>query len=651
MRISQFITRYPLVVITLIVGLGAFTCALGGANDLARWLASGWVIVVVGLTAIEMIKDIVAGHWGLDILAVVAMVATIAVGEYFAGLVIALMLTGGEALEDYAAQRAGRELDALLDRAPQSANRIDTNGDIRTISAEEVRVGDVLIVRSAEVLPVDGILLSKEAELDESSLTGESMPVVHRRGQEVFSGTVNGSLTFRMRATATAADSQYASIVALVREAVESKAPLVRLADRYAVPFTIVSLAIAALAWWLSGDPTRFAEVLVVATPCPLLIAAPVAFMGGMSRAATSGIIVKDATTLEILSRIRTAAFDKTGTLTSGRPVIEAIETRALDEAEVLGLAAAAEQYSVHVLAQAITATATAGNLRLPQVETAEEIASNGVRVRLVDGRRVVVGKASFVQQATATFPPASLQAGQSAVYIGLDGHLVGTIILADPLRTNAGATIAALTQLGVRELHMLTGDIAPTARAIGNRVGIAAVQAECSPQEKVEALAQMPNRPVMMVGDGINDAPVLAAADVGIAMGARGATAASQSAAAVITSDDLSAVAHAVQISQRTVRIAIESIWLGIIISVGLMAVAAWGFLPAIIGAAMQEVVDLVAIVGALRALKPGKDEHGDLTAPVRLAPENARCDLSAADCQRNAPQCGQPHCSRSAA
>lgn len=609
MRIQRFLTRYPLVAVTLVVLVGAVSAFFAGAVTLAAWSASAWVLFVVTLTSIEMVKDILAGHWGLDILAVVAMVATIVVGEYFAGLVIALMLTGGEALEDYAAQRAGRELDALLERAPNTANRIDASGQIETIGAEEVNVGDELIVRSGEVLAVDGTLLSVSAEVDESSLTGESLPVSHQRGDELFSGTVNGSISFRMRAGATAADSQYASIVALVRQAVESKAPLVRLADRYALPFTAISLLLAALAWWVSGNPTRFAEVLVVATPCPLLIAAPVAFMGGMSRSATSGIIVKDATALEVLSRVQSAAFDKTGTLTAGQPQITAIDTRQGSEDELLALAAAGEQYSVHVLAAAITAAATKRGLKLPAVQEAEEIAANGVRVRLDDGRKVRVGKASFIAAAIGREVQQTAGAGESIVYIAVDQQLAGTITLADPLRDNAAATISALTEMGVRDVQMVTGDQAKAASDIARTLGISTVIAECTPSEKVSAVSAMAHRPVMMVGDGINDAPVLAAADVGIAMGARGASAASQSAAAVITSDDIYAAARAVQIAKRTVRIAIESIWLGIVISVGLMLVAAFGYLPAIVGAALQEVVDLVAILGALRALKGGNE------------------------------------------
>lgn len=628
MRIQRFLTRYPLVVITLVALVSAVAAWLLGAGTLAGWIATGWVACVVALTSIEMIKDILAGHWGLDILAVVAMVATILVGEYFAGLVIALMLTGGEALEDYAAQRAGRELDALLERAPNTANRIEASGQIETIDADQVQVGDELIVRSAEVLPVDGVLLSKTAELDESSLTGESLPVSHELGDELYSGTVNGSLTFRMRASATAADSQYASIVALVRQAVESKAPLVRLADRYALPFTAISLILAALAWWVSGNPTRFAEVLVVATPCPLLIAAPVAFMGGMSRSASSGIIVKDATALEVLSRVQGAAFDKTGTLTAGKPIITSIKADSCSQDELLGLAAAGEQYSAHVLAAAITTAANQRGLQLPAVREAEEIAANGVRVRLSDGRAVRVGKASFIAEAIGAPVPETTGAGESAVYVAVDQRLAGTITLADPLRDNAGATIAALTRMGVRDVQMLTGDNVHAAKATAKTLNITNVIAECTPSEKVTAVKAMTSRPVMMVGDGINDAPVLAAADVGIAMGARGASAASESAAAVITSDDIYAAARAVQIAKRTVKIAIESIWLGIIISVGLMVVAAFGYLPAIVGAALQEVVDLVAILGALRALKAGNTASDEELASCEDCPPQAQAD-----------------------
>jgi len=562
--------------------------------------------VVIFVTAVGMVRDLMSGHWGLDILAVIAMIATLAVGEYVAGLIIALMLTGGEALEALAARRASRELDTLLNRAPVYAQRVDPHtGEVERIPIADVVIGDELLVRSTEVLPVDGTLISARAVIDESSVTGEPLPVTYQSGDALLSGTINSTETFTMRADKAAHDSHYASIVRLVEGAVESRAPMVRLADRYAVPFTIVSLLIAGLAWYLSGDPVRFAEVLVVATPCPLLIAAPVAFMGGMSSAAKLNVIIKDGGTLEVLARVRSAAFDKTGTLTQGRPDVVEIRPIARSADETLRLAAAAEQYSVHVFAGRIVAHAVERQLQLPQVTAAEEIATNGVQATLADGSVVRVGKPAFIEEVAGVFERTPLSAGETAVYVSVDSDFAGVIVLSDPLRSHAAETIVRLREAGVERIVMVTGDVAPTAESIAADAGITTVHAETTPQSKVDIVVALRPRPVMMVGDGINDAPVLAAADVGIAMAGRGATAASESASAVITSDDVSRVADVVQVSHKTVKIALQSIWMGIIISVGLMLVAAFGHLPAVAGALLQEIVDLVAILSALRALR----------------------------------------------
>lgn len=582
---------------------------LFGQEQAAAILATAVITFVVLLTAWDMVKDMMRGHWGLDILAVVAMVATVLVGEYLAGLIIVLMLTGGEALEKMAENKASRELDTLISRAPAFAHRSSADGtDIVRIPVDEVQVGDTLLVRSSEVLPVDGVVVSQRATVDESSVTGESVPVTRTKGGEVLSGSVNGTESFTMRATATAADSHYASIVQLVQEAVASRAPMVRLADRYAVPFTAVSLLIAGLAWYLSGDPVRFAEVLVVATPCPLLIAAPVAFMGGMSSAARVNVIVKEGGALETLARVRAAGLDKTGTLTQGRPTVTEIRPISRSEADTLALAAAAEQHSVHVFAEPIVKVARDRGLDLPTVVSAEESATNGVAAALSDGTEVRVGKARFVQEVTGETPEVRLEAGVAAVYVAVGAELAGILLLSDPLREHTPQTLELLRGQGVTDIFMVTGDVESTAHSVAATAGIDRVYAEMTPQQKVEVVQANASRPVLMVGDGINDAPVLAASDVGVAMGARGATAASESASAVITSDDLARLADLVDISQRTVRIALQSIWLGIIISVGLMLVAAFGYLPAVAGALLQEVVDLVAILSALRALSAHK-------------------------------------------
>ena len=596
-------TLMMFVIIGLTTGVILWAAGQQTALAVTAYLVLGVVIII---TAIDMVRDLMSGHWGLDILAVVAMIATLAVHEYIAGLIIALMLTGGEALEALAARRASRQLDLLLNRAPAFAQRLHPGtGDVERVPVDEVRVGDELVVRSSEVLPVDGTLLSEHARIDESSVTGEPLPVRYVTGDQVLSGTVNGTESFVMRAEKAAHDSNYASIVRLVEEAVESRAPMVRLADRYAVPFTVVSLLIAGLAWYLSGDPVRFAEVLVVATPCPLLIATPVAFMGGMSSAANLNVIIKDGGVLEVLARVRSVALDKTGTLTQGAPDVVDIRGAARSASETLQLAAAAEQYSVHVFAQPILAAARAQRLELPKVAHADEVATNGVHAQFADGTQVRVGKPAFIEGVTGPLSRAHLGAGETAVYVSVGDDLAGVIILSDPLRPRAAETVTRLREAGVTEIAMVTGDVAPTATSIADEIGIATVHAETTPQTKVEIVQAMRPRPVLMVGDGINDAPVLAASDVGIAMAGRGATVASESASAVITSDEISRVADVVHVSKRTVSIALQSIWIGIIISVGLMLIAAFGYLPAVVGALLQEIVDLVAILSALRALR----------------------------------------------
>ena len=604
------VRRYPLVATTVMLGLIGMVLALFGETDAVRWLFSGFGLLVAGYETIGMVRRLRHGTLGIDVLAIMAIVATVLVGEYVATLIIVLMLTGGAALEDFAVNRAKRELDALLKRAPQIAHRlIGGTGEVEDIPATDVRPSDLLLVRPAEIVPVDGELVTASAAFDESSLTGESLPVEREAGDSVFSGSINGQAAATIRATATAADSQYQQIIALVEEAAASKAPVVRLADRYAVPFTAVSLSIAGLAWFASGDPARFAEVLVVATPCPLLISAPVAFMGGMSRAARNGIIVKGGGVLEMLSRSRTVVFDKTGTLTHGTPTIARVLPQpGFGEDELLALAASAEQYSSHVLAASVIAAARTRGLELTTTETATEVPAHGV-VALLGARQVTVGKLSYIRDRAPDAVAAPLEGGELAIYLAVDGRFAGSIVASDTLRDNAPQTMADFRALGLRDTVMLTGDTRLTAEHIAEMVGIDQVQADCLPADKVNAVLALARRPVIMVGDGVNDAPVLAVADVGIAMGARGATAASESADVVILIDDLTRTARAVAIGQDTVRIALQSIWLGIALSIGLMLLAAFGFIPATAGALLQEFVDLATILNALRAIGGRRD------------------------------------------
>ncbi|WP_284981690.1 heavy metal translocating P-type ATPase [Arthrobacter sp. efr-133-TYG-118] len=608
------ILRFPLVAATLLIG-GCVGVLLGaGQGPAAQGTASIYALAVAAYRAVSMLRDLFRGRWGIDLLAVTAIVSTLVVGEYVASLIIVLMLTGGDALEEFAHGRATHELKALLERAPRTAHRETPGNPVEEVPVGRVRSGDTLLVKPSEIVPVDGFLISAAGTFDESSLTGESLPVEHRAGDALLSGTVNGEDAVRMVASATAADSQYSRIVALVQEAAASRAPTVRLADRYAVPFTVFAFLLAGVAWYLSRDAERFAQVLVVATPCPLLIAAPVAFLAGTSRAAHSGIIIKNAGTLEQLARVKTAVFDKTGTLTHGRPTLREVQVATtaavgISAARILQLAASAEQSSSHVLAASVIEAARSRDLPLLPARSANEHATQGVTA-VCGNQTVVVGKAAFVESATTGFEKADVASGQLGIYVGVDRRFAGTLIMSDPLRENAVATLAQLRRLGVRETMLLTGDTGSTASHIAAEAGITRVLADCLPADKVAAVARLERRPVMMVGDGVNDAPVLAAADVGIAMGAKGATAASESADVVIMLDDLSKVAVAVGIGRHTIHIARTSIWTGILLSVGLMAAAACGVVPAVAGALLQELVDLATILNALRALGPTQSE-----------------------------------------
>lgn len=608
-RLLTALTRYSVIAVTIAVALAVLLLHVAGFAEAGRWLAIGYVSVIVAWTVGDMARDVIRGNFGLDVLAVVAMVATLLVDEYVASLIIVLMLTGGEALEDYAARRARGELTALLDRSPQAAHLIvdpenEASGEVRDVAADDVDVGDVLLIRPGEIVPVDGELLDAEAAFDESSLTGESLPAPKEAGAEVLSGSINGSRAVRIRTLRRSGDSQYQQIVALVSQAQASKAPVVRIADRFAVPFTAVSLAIAGVAWWLSGDATRFAEVLVLATPCPLLIAAPVAFLGGMSRAAKAGVIVKGGAVMEQLARVRSAAFDKTGTLTGGRPQLVAVRAEPGFRADdVLSLAASAEQYSSHVLAASIHRAATERELPIRPAEAADEVATNGV-VATIGGRQVVVGKPAYVASLAPDTRRVELRSGETAAYVAVDGRFAGVLVLADHARPESPAVVTWLRAHGVRRVAMLTGDTQDTAAAIAADVGITEVHAELLPPDKVQVAARLRPRPVLVIGDGVNDAPMLAAADVGIAMGARGATAAGGAADAVLLQDSVTGVADAVSLGKHTLRTAYVAIWIGIALSVGLMLVATTGAIPAVAGALTQELVDLATIGYALRAL-----------------------------------------------
>ncbi len=562
--------------------------------------------------------DLFHRHAGVDIIAVLAVIGALLLGEYLAGAVIALMLTTGTALEAYAEGRAGRELSALLARAPRVAHRYE-DGTLVTRSVDELTAGDLLLVKPGEVVPVDGLVVGDPAILDEAALTGESRLVTREDGDQVSSGVVNAGSPFDLHATATAETSTYAGIVRLVKQAQDEKSPSVRLADRYAALFVPLTLAVAGVAWIVSGDPVRALSVLVVATPCPLLLAVPIAIVAGISRAARRGIIVKGGGALETLARSKVLLFDKTGTLTAGRPHLAAVEAgEELGGDEVLRLAASLDQVSPHVLAAAIVHAARERQLALTFPEQAVEKAGAGIE-GIVEGRRVTVGIAEFAT-ADATLPGWARDLrrrtaieGTTVVFVGVDGRAVGALVLDDPIRPDTPRAIRSLRRAGVSRIVMVTGDHYSVAEMVGAAIGVDAVLAERTPGDKVEAVRTEradATSPVVMVGDGINDAPALALADVGVAMGARGATASSEAADVVIVVDRLDRLAEAIRLAHRSRSIAVQSVIAGMGMSLVAMGFAAFGFLPPVAGAIIQEFIDVAVILNALRALRGGTEQ-----------------------------------------
>ncbi|MFC2685162.1 MAG: heavy metal translocating P-type ATPase [Limosilactobacillus oris] len=555
---------------------------------------------IVALTMlVGMVKTLRSGKYGVDLLAILAVVATLAVGEYWAAMVILVMLTGGDALEDYAAKKANTELKALLDNSPRFAHLVTPDGS-KDVPVNDVPVGAKIIVKPGELVPIDGLIIKGTGEFDESSLTGEARPVAKTVGDTVMSGSINGDEAITLTVTKLAKDSQYQQLVKLVREAEQTPAHFVRLADRYAVPFTVAAILISLLAWWLSKDPRRFAEVLVVASPCPLILAAPVAMVSGMSRASRNGIVVKTGSVLEKLAGARTGAFDKTGTITNGHlTVAQILPAGTITKERLLHLAASAEQDSSHILARSLLAYATQHNISLAAVSGLTEETGKGITA-MIEDHQVKVGKRQFVA-------PQNQQAAlnTTAIYVSVDGTYYGAIAFTDHVRPEAAQTMAKLKAAGVTNLIMLTGDQRAIAQQVAKAVGIPTVKADLLPQDKIAALQSIPQseHPVFMVGDGVNDAPSLATADVGIAMGAHGSTAASETADVVILKDDLAKVAKAVTISQDTLRIAKQAVLIGIAICTVLMLIASTGVIPAFVGAMLQEVIDTVSILWALKA------------------------------------------------
>lgn len=653
-----------------------------GNPGFGQWLVIALVLIIVIDTVRGMIDDLRHGQVGVDVLAVVAILSTVAVAEYWASWAVTLMITSGEAIEEYAQAKAERSLTALMEAAPQTAHVVNLPGVGRgfaadkgdssdgfrrvglasaaaaahrfdTVPVEQVQLGDVLMVLPGETVPVDGELLSGTATLDLSNINGEPVPREVFAGARVMSGAVNGSTALTMRATQVAADSQYQRILELVASAQESRPAVVKTADRLAVPFTVLSLVIAGVAWAVSGVPTRFAQVLVLATPCPLLIAAPVAYIAGTGRLAAAGVLIKAQDVLENLGRVTQVFFDKTGTLTVKQPQVVRVEmlpgaaTR-LNEDHVLMMAGAVESYSVHILSKGIAKAGAEALARLrqrfedgqrlcpepeaswpghgreyPVVENINEDAGKGVSGE-VNGHAVRVGRLSFAAAGEdgflavdRTVPSRSeddlrtrfglLQPDEMASYVSVDGQLIARIVLRDVPRANAKAALAKLHELGVTELAMLTGDKRASANIIASEVGIDEVHAELFPEDKVAAVraATGAGKTVtMMVGDGVNDAPVLAVADIGVAMTDGTSTAASESAQVVIMNDNIAAVPRAIAIARRTKRVMLQAVIAGLVLATIGMIAAAFNLIPVVVGAFLQEAIDVVSILWALTAL-----------------------------------------------
>ena len=603
-RLLTFVREYKLFSIAVLTSIIGLALQFSNMHTGAKWLISIVALLETLPLLWGMWQDFRSGSYGLDILAATAIVASVLLGQHWAAIVVVLMLTGGESLEDYAEHRAKSELDALLKHAPQKAHVI-RKGKTIDVKVSELKIGDKILIKAGEIVPVDCQILDGTASFDESSLTGESLPQTKQMDDELLSGSTNIDGAITAKALATAEDSQYQQIVKLVRSAAASQAPFVRLADRYSIPFTLAAYAIAITVWVLTGSAMRFLEVIIVATPCPLLLAAPIALISGMTRASRYGIIVKTGSALEKLSLAKSIAFDKTGTLTKGELKVESIVTfGTFKEDEVLGLAASMEQSSNHVMALAIVQHMTSRKLKIVAAKHVKEISGLGLMAS-VKHQHVIVGRLSLLKDNGVTLPGKfkSQSITNSAVYIAVDGNLAGIINLSDEVRPESKDTLARLHRLGLTNAIMITGDNEIIANKIAKQLGIDRVYANTLPADKLHLLESIKERPLIFVGDGVNDAPALTAADIGIALGARGSTAASESADMVIMLNDLGRVATAISIAKRTFFIAKQSILIGIGISLALMLLFATGKFSPLVGAVVQEVVDVVVIFNALRA------------------------------------------------
>ncbi len=598
----RFIRQYPLPAIVgagLVAGLA--THLVFRAPEPARWIFLATLVAGGGPLVVQTVRGMLRGRFAADIVAMLAIVTAFVLGQYFAGAVIALMQSGGEALEGYAMGRASGSLEALLARAPKIGRRI-RDGHVDELPVSAIAIGDLLLIRPGDLVPVDGEVTKGVSAVDQSALTGEPLPLHAVAGTALLSGSVNLDGALEMRAARPAEESQYQHIVRLVERARREKPPIQRLADRFAVWFTPITLVMCGVAWLITGTPTSVLAVLVVATPCPLILATPIAVIAGISRAADAGVIVKTGAAIEQVGRARVVVFDKTGTLTLGHPTVDRVEV--MDGAaadDVLRLAAAVERLSSHHLGKAVVEVGLRRSGPLPPATDFVETPGAGVAAR-VEGRAVAVGSAAFLEHRGIAVPPG--RDDHTTAYVGLDGRLAGTIEFADRLRHQVPSLMQRLAVLGVTETVMLTGDRESTAQIVAGHAGIRTVRANLLPADKVAAVQELKRRygAVVMVGDGINDAPALAAATVGVAMGEHGTAISAEAADIVLLVDDISRVGDAMAISRRMRQIALQSIGVGLGVSFGLMVVASFGLLTPAVGAVMQEALDAAVILNALR-------------------------------------------------
>lgn len=610
LRPQAIFTLRSMLVTVAIVGL--LTGTLAWFSGFGIWGDRIWfaatVPVLVAL-AIDIVASLQKGEVGLDLVAALSMAAALAFGEPLAGNVVALMYSGGQLLESYAEGRARREMTALLGRVAHTAMRY-AGEKLEEVPVDDIQPDERVLIRHGEVVPVDGMLASRAAILDQSSLTGESRSVEKAEQDEILSGSTNLGDAFDLVATRPAAESTYANIVRLVSQAQESKAPSVRIADRFAVWFLLLTLLIAGLAWWLSGDRIRALAVLVVATPCPLILALPVAIISGMSRSAKLGVLIKSGGALEALAKIKTAVLDKTGTLTFGQAhVIDLRVTNGWEAQDMLRLAASLDQASGHVIAKALVDDALGRGLVLSVPSNVSETAGTGVS-GLVDGQHVTIGGSRYVRSNIKHGDPYDLRQGVPAesavVAVAVNNELAGIIVLADQIRPDAALMLETFHAVGIDRIVLASGDRSDVVDAVAQKLGIDEAHGDLNPEQKVDIVRKEASKaPTMMVGDGVNDAPALATATVGVAMGARGAAASSESANVVLLVDKLDNLIKAIQSAHRTRRIALQSVLIGLGLSILAMIIAAFGLLPPVAGAFTQEVIDIAVILNALRALR----------------------------------------------